>query len=45
VLVASPEELSGLVAAGRLVIGAEQTPFDEAMRQLRHRLDHAVGQR
>ena len=45
VLVASAEELSALVGAGRLVIGAEQTPFDEAMQQLRHRLDHAVGQR
>lgn len=45
VLVASVEELSALVGAGRLVIGAEHTPFDEAMRQLRHRLDHAVGQR
>ena len=45
VLVASPEELSALVGAGRLVIGAEHTPFAEAMQQLRHRLDHAVGQR
>lgn len=45
VLVASAEELSALVGAGRLVIGAEHTPFDEAMQQLRHRLDHAVGQR
>lgn len=44
VLVASAEELSALVGAGRLVIGAEHTPFDEAMRQLRHRLNHAVGQ-
>ena len=45
VLVASAEELSALVGAGRLVIGAEHTPFEEAMQQLRHRLDHAVGQR
>ena len=45
VLVASAEELAVLVGAGRLVVGAENTPFDEAMRQLRHRLDHAVGQR
>ena len=45
VLVASAEELAALVGAGRLVIGAEHTPFEEAMQQLRHRLDHAVGQR
>lgn len=45
VLVASVEELAGLVTAGRLVIAAENTPFDEAMQQLRQRLDHAVGQR
>ncbi len=45
VLVASAEELAGLVSAGRLVVGAERTPFDEAMRQLHQRLDHAVGQR
>lgn len=45
VLVASAQELAGLVGAGRLVIGAEHTPFDEAMRQLRHRMNHAVGQR
>lgn len=45
VLVGSPEELAELVGAGRLVVGAEKTPFDEAMRQMRDRLDHAVGQR
>ena len=45
VLVASVEELAGLVGAGRLVLGEEHTPFDEAMQQLRHRLDQAVGQR
>lgn len=45
VLVGSPEELAELVGAGRLVVGAEKTPFDEAMRQMRNRLDHAVGQR
>jgi hypothetical protein len=45
VLVGSPEELAELVGAGRLVVGAEKTPFDQAMRQMRNRLDHAVGQR
>ncbi|MGH8076637.1 MAG: DUF1631 family protein [Lysobacter sp.] len=45
VLVGSPEELAELVGAGRLVVGAEKTPFDEAMRQMRDRLDQAVGQR
>ena len=45
VLVGSPEELAELVGAGRLVVGAEKTPFDEAMRQMRNRLDHAAGQR
>lgn len=45
VLVGSPEELAELVGAGRLVVGAEKTPFDEAMRQMRNRLDQAVGQR
>ena len=45
VLAASAEELAGLVGAGRLTVGAENTPFAEAMRQLRHRLDQAVGQR
>ncbi len=45
VLVGSAEELAGLVAAGRLAIAADKTPFDESMQQLRERLDHAVGQR
>ena len=45
VLVGAPEELAVLVSAGRLLVGAERTPFDEAMRQLKQRLDHAVGQR
>ena len=45
VLAASAEELAGLVGAGRLMVGGENAPFAEAMRQLRHRLDQAVGQR
>ncbi|MFD0739930.1 DUF1631 family protein [Lysobacter koreensis] len=45
VLVAAPEELAVLVGAGRLLVGAERTPFNEAMRQLKDRLDYAVGQR
>jgi len=44
VLVASAEQLAALVAEGRLVAGAEQAPFDEAMRQMRTRLGRAVGQ-
>jgi hypothetical protein len=44
VLVASAEQLASLVAEGRLVAGTEQAPFDEAMRQMRHRLARAVGQ-
>ncbi|MCC8364058.1 DUF1631 domain-containing protein [Lysobacter sp. A6] len=44
VLVASAEQLAALVAEGRLVAGTEQAPFDEAMRQLRSRLQRAVGQ-
>ncbi len=44
VLVASAEQLAVLVAQGRLVLGTEQAPFDEAMRQLRQRLGSAVGQ-
>ena len=38
VLVASAEELAALAQAGRLVVGAESTPSDEAMRQVRNRL-------
>lgn len=45
VLVGSVEELGGLVAAGRLAIAADNTPFDESMQQMRERLDHAVGHR
>ncbi|UHQ20954.1 DUF1631 domain-containing protein [Lysobacter sp. KIS68-7] len=44
VLVASAEQLAALVAEGRLVVGTEQAPFDEAMRQMRNRLGRAVGQ-
>nr|WP_255746347.1 DUF1631 family protein [Lysobacter sp. CFH 32150] len=44
VLVASAEQLASLVAQGRLVVGTEQAPFDEAMRQMRQRLSRAVGQ-
>jgi hypothetical protein len=44
VLVASAEQLASLVAEGRLVVGTEQAPFDEAMRQMRARLGRAVGQ-
>ena len=44
VLVASAEELAALAQAGRLVVGAESTPCDEAMRQVRNRLDRVAGQ-
>jgi hypothetical protein len=44
VLVASGEQLAALSAEGRLVVGTEQAPFAEAMRQLRSRLGRAVGQ-
>lgn len=44
VLVASAEELAVLAGAGRLVVGTERTAFDEAMRQVRKRLDQASGQ-
>ncbi|MFP7724906.1 DUF1631 family protein [Lysobacter sp. D1-1-M9] len=45
VLVASAEELALLASAGRVQVGTERTAFDEAMRQVRQRLDKAVGQR
>jgi hypothetical protein len=38
-LVASPEELAALVAAGRATLRAVDAPFDEAMRQLWQRLN------
>ncbi|HEY0661216.1 MAG TPA: DUF1631 family protein [Lysobacter sp.] len=43
VLVASAAELAALAEAGRLVVGAERTPSDEAMRQLRNRLQRAAA--
>jgi hypothetical protein len=45
VLVASAEELAALVAQGRLTMGAERTPFDEAMGEVRQRLVRVAGQR
>lgn len=45
VLVASVEELAALAGSGRLVLGAERTAFDGAMRHMRQHLDRAVGQR
>ena len=44
VLVASAEQLAALAKDGRLLVGTEQAPFDEAMRQLRVKLDKAAGQ-
>lgn len=44
VLVASAEELAALAQAGRLVVGAESTPCDEAMRQVRNRIDRGASQ-
>ncbi|MGO1071333.1 DUF1631 family protein [Lysobacter sp. CA199] len=41
-LVASAEELAVLAAAGRLMVGAERTAFDEAMRQVRRHLDRVI---
>ena len=38
-LVASPEQLAALVKAGNLLLEAADLPFDEAMRQVRLRLD------
>lgn len=42
VLVASAAELSALAQAGRLEVGAERAPTDEAMRSLRERLMRAA---
>lgn len=42
VLVASAAELASLAQAGRLQVGAERAPTDEAMRHLRDRLAHAA---
>ncbi|HVI26236.1 MAG TPA: DUF1631 family protein [Xanthomonadaceae bacterium] len=41
-LVASPEQLAALVKAGNLMLEAADLPFDEAMRQVRRRLDAAA---
>ncbi len=38
-LVASPEQLAALVKTGNLLLEAADLPFDEAMRQVRRRLD------
>lgn len=40
-LVVSPEELAAMVAAGRAVVRSVDAPFDEAMKQLWQRLNHA----
>lgn len=42
VIVASPGELAQLAQAGRLEVGAERAPTDEAMRHLRERLKQAA---
>lgn len=41
-LVASAEELAVLAASGRLLVGAERTAFDEAMRHVRRHLDRVI---
>jgi hypothetical protein len=38
-LVASPEQLAALVRSGHLLLEVADLPFDEAMRQVRQRLD------
>lgn len=38
-MVVSPEELTALVAAGRVVVRSTDAPFDEAMRQVWQRLN------
>ncbi len=43
VLFAAAEELAELADTGRLELGEESTPFDEALRNVRQRL--AQGQR
>lgn len=43
VLVASAEELASLVAAGRLQLGVEPTPFEQAMQHVRRQLDGVPG--
>ncbi|MGN6512690.1 MAG: DUF1631 family protein, partial [Lysobacteraceae bacterium] len=41
-LVASAEQLAALAKAGNLLLDAAPMPFDEAMRQVRQRLDQAA---
>jgi hypothetical protein len=41
-LVASPEQLAALAKAGNLLLEAADMPFDEAMRQVRQRLDQVA---
>jgi hypothetical protein len=41
-LVASPEQLAALAKAGNLLLDAADMPFDEAMRQVRQRLDQVA---
>jgi hypothetical protein len=43
-LVASPEQLAGLVGSGHLFAEADELPFDEAMRQVRQKLGEAAAQ-
>jgi len=41
-LVASPEQLAALAKTGSLLLDAADMPFDEAMRQVRQRLDQVA---
>jgi hypothetical protein len=41
-LVASPQQLAALVKAGKLLDDAADLPFDQAMRQVRHRLSEVA---
>ena len=41
-LVASPQQLAALVKAGQLLDDAADLPFDQAMRQVRHRLSEVA---
>ncbi len=43
-LVASPEELAALMAAGRIALSAAEAPFDRAMKRLWQQLNAASGQ-
>ncbi len=42
-LVASPEQLAALAKLKRLVVDADEMPFDQAMRQVRERLSNEVA--